>query len=73
MDGGIFLTIKDYMRLIGTDCYSTAAKEHKLINKENKAIKNRKKRKITILEYCNQEGLDFAYVWEFLRAKPKKN
>jgi len=32
----------------------------------------RKKTKyISIMEYCKREELDFNYVWDFLRGKPK--
>ena len=72
MDGGIFLTIYDYMKLIGTNSYSTAAKELLTVRTEYIQGKKRTKKRITIQEYCKQEGLDFEYVWEFLRGgKPK--
>lgn len=60
---GIFLTIKDLMRLLGTDCYFTAAKEHKAI----RDALNKKDKRLTIREYCRYEELDFKYVWGYLR------
>ncbi len=65
MEGGIFLTIKDYMKLTGKDCYNSAQREHLALRSQGK--KTRKK-KITIKEYCEEEELDFEYVWNFLRG-----
>ncbi|MDP1801197.1 MAG: hypothetical protein Q8L81_07595 [Bacteroidota bacterium] len=65
MEGGIFLTIKDLMKLIGSDSYKSAAREHLAIRDAMK----KKVKKITIKEYCEFEMLDFAYVWGYLRNK----
>lgn len=51
------------MRLLGTECYFTAAKEHKAIRD---ALRKNDKR-LTIREYCKYEELDFKYVWGYLR------
>ncbi|MGZ3931685.1 MAG: hypothetical protein ACXVNO_01475 [Bacteroidia bacterium] len=67
MEGGIFLTIKDLMRLIGSDSYTSVAKEHMAI----RDALEKKTKKITIKEYCEYEKIDFAYVWDFLRGKKK--
>lgn len=69
MEGGIFLTIKDLMKLIGSDSYTSVGKEHMAIRD---ALEKRSK-KITIKEYCEYEEIDFNYVWEFLRGKKEKN
>lgn len=63
MEGGIFLTIKDLQRLIGSDSYRSVARQHQTLRDTlNKSI-------ITIKEYCDYEKLDFEYVWTFLRGK----
>jgi len=69
MEGGIFLTIKDLMKLIGSDSYSSSAREHISIRDSL----GKDKKKVTIKEYCEYEGIDFNYVWDFLREKNKKN
>ena len=69
MEGGIFLSIKDLMRLIGSDSYSSTAKEHVAIRD---ALSKKKRAKLTIKEYCDYEELDFNYVWDFLRGKNNK-
>jgi hypothetical protein len=67
MEGGIFLTIKDLMRLLGTDSYAYAAREHLGL----RDALEKKTKKVTIKEYCEYEKIDFAYVWDFLRSKKK--
>ena len=67
MDGGIFLTIKDLMTLMGSNSYTSVAKEHM----EIRDALQKKTKRITIKEYCEYEKIDFAYVWEVLRGKKK--
>jgi hypothetical protein len=70
MEGGIFLTTKDMMRLLGCEHYNTA---NRLLLQLRDSIKKRKGAKyITIKEYCEYEELDFTYIWEFLRGKLSK-
>jgi|GEM_PF-1270995 len=69
MEGGIFLSIKDLMKLTGNDIYNNAQREHLGI----RDALNKKDKKLTVKEYCEYEQIDFAYVWEYLRGKTKKN
>lgn len=68
MDSGIYLTVKDLMRLTGSNSYFGTAKSHRGIRDSIAPDK----RKITIREYCHYEGVSFEEVWEFLRVKPAK-
>lgn len=63
MDRGIFLTIRDLQKLLGCESYRTANVEHMAIRDVLK------KNRISIQEYCKYEGLDFEYIWNFLRGK----
>ena len=63
MDGGIFLTIKDLMKLLGSNNYSSCANQHKIIRD---SIANGKK-KLTVKEYCDYEKIEFDVVWKFIR------
>lgn len=74
-NAGIFLTVKDLMRLLGSQSYDATRKEHayirlSLVKKGKKPIKNLRivKRKLTIGEYCSYMGLDFVEIWRFLRG-----
>lgn len=74
VSAGIFLTVKDLMRLLGSDSYDATRKEHAyvrlaLCKKNKKPVKNHRitKRKLTIAEYCNYMGLNFSEIWDFLR------
>lgn len=58
-----FLSVKDLMRLMGTQNYGSAAKRHKKIRE---AILPGK-RSLTIKEYCAFEGCDLAEIWAILR------
>jgi len=66
MEGGIFLTIKDLMNLLGCKQYNNAQREHLAIRDSL----GKKEKKLTVKEYCDYEQIDFNYVWEFLRGKP---
>ena len=66
MISGIFLSIKDLQRLLGSENYNTANKLHLSV----RDALGKKSKYITIKEYCEHEELDFDYVWEFLRGKP---
>ena len=63
MAGGIFLTVKDLMKITGSNNYNSCANLHRAIRD---TISKRKK-KLTVKEYCEHEKIDFAYVWDFLR------
>ena len=63
MDKGIFLTIKDLMRITGVENYYSSARAHLAIR--DAICKG--KRKLTIREYCKFEGLDYEEVINFLR------
>lgn len=65
MDGGIFLTTKDVMILLGCEHYNTA---YRLRQSVLDAI-GKKSKYLTIKEYCKYEELDFDYVWGVLRGK----
>ena len=64
MERGIFLTIKDLMKLTGSYSYYSTAATHLRIRD---AIASNK-RKLTIIEYCLYEKIDFDYVWKYLRG-----
>lgn len=68
MDSGIYLTVRDLMKLTGSYSYFGTAKSHRGIRDSIAPDK----RKLTIREYCTYEGVSFEEVWEFLRAKPAK-
>lgn len=63
MDKGIFLTIKDLMRITGVENYYSVARAHLAIR--DAICKG--KRKLTIREYCKYEGLDYDEMLKFLR------
>lgn len=65
MKGGIFITVKDLMKLTGSNNYNSCANLHRAIRD---GIAERKK-KLTIKEYCEHEKIDFDYVWKFLRSQ----
>ena len=64
MDTGIFLTIKDLMKLLGSNSYSSCASQHKVIRD---SIATGKK-KLTVKEYCDYEKTEFDVVWKFIRG-----
>lgn len=64
MESGIFLNIKDLMKLLGSNNYSSCANQHKVIRD---CIAQGKK-KLTVKEYCDYEKLDFNEVWKFLKG-----
>lgn len=64
MEGGIFLTVKDLMKITGSNNYNSCANLHRAIRD---SIAKGKKKKLTVKEYCDLEKIDFAYVWDFLR------
>ena len=63
MEGGIYLSIKDLMKLTGSNSYKSTAKSHKVIRDCIAA----NKRKITIKEYCDYEGLNYPEIFFYLR------
>jgi hypothetical protein len=63
---GIFLSIKDLQKLEGSS-YPSAHRHHQALRD---ALSKRKQ--VTIKEYCSFEGLDFDYIWEYLRGKNRK-
>lgn len=63
MEKGIFLTVKDLMRLTGGDNETSAQRTHRTI----RDALRKNKRKLTIQEYCDYEGLNFDEIWAFLR------
>jgi hypothetical protein len=68
MESGIYLTIKDLMKLTGSYSYAGTGNTHRAL--KDAIAPN--KRKITIREYCTYEGVSFEEIWEFLRSKPAK-
>lgn len=63
INSGIFLSVKDLMRLTGGRSYSSGAHQHKVIRD---SLSSKKKK--TIHEYCLYEQIDFKYVWKYLRG-----
>lgn len=61
---GIFLSVKDLMRLTGGNNYNSCANQHRAIRD---SLSTRKKRRLTIHEYCIYEQINFDYVWRYLR------
>ena len=62
--GGIFLTVKDLMKLTGNTNYSGCAGIHRTIRDSL----GTGKKKLTIKEYCDYEQIEFPYVWQVLRG-----
>jgi hypothetical protein len=69
MGQGIFLTVKDLMKLTGSNNYNSTANSHRTIRHSI----TQKKRKLTIKEYCDYEVVDFEYVWKYLREAKNKH
>ena len=64
MEQGIFLTVKDLMKLNGSNNYNSCGNYLRNI----RWVISAKKRKLTIKEYCDYEVIDFYYTWKFLRG-----
>ncbi len=62
-DKNHFLTVKDLMKLTGSDSYQATWKTHQTIRDSI----GENKRKLLIREYCEYEQIDFKYVWSVLR------
>lgn len=63
----LLLTIKDLMKIKGTDNYNTAHLEHKGIRD---ALGNgKRKRHLTIKEYCDYESLPYEEILAFLKGE----
>jgi len=62
--GGVFLTVKDLMLLTGCTCYSSTARTHKAIRD---SIAGGKK-KLTVMEYCQYQGVDYKEITRYLRG-----
>ncbi len=67
-EGGILLTVKDLMKITGSESYRGSAYLHKAV----RDCLGKKGRKLTVKEYCEYEDLDFTYVWSVLREKKEK-
>lgn len=63
IQGPLFLSIKDMMKLMGTENYHSAFKRHKSIRD---AIK-KGKRGLLIQEFCDYEGFQFEAIWKLIR------
>ena len=68
-DNGIFLSVKDLMTLTGSTNYCSCSNHHRSIRDGI----TKGKKKLTILEYCQHEHIDFDYVWKFLRETEPQN
>ena len=68
MEGGIFLTVKDLMKLTGSENYNSTGNYHRQI----RDTRFGSKKKITIKEYCEAEKIEFNYVWQVLRSVSNK-
>jgi hypothetical protein len=64
MEGGIFLTPKDLMKLHSNNNYASCANQHRII----RACIAEGKKKLTVKEYCEYEVIDFDYIWKILRG-----
>ncbi|MCB0396824.1 MAG: hypothetical protein KDD36_09235 [Flavobacteriales bacterium] len=64
LKGGIFLSVKELMILTGKTRYEYARKEHKAI----RDALGKSKRKLTVKEYCEYEGVPRQEVVEVLNA-----
>lgn len=63
--GKDFLSVKQLMVLMGTNCYNSAWKRHKAIRE---AIKSGKKA-LTLEEYCQFEGYEIVEITALLSVK----
>ena len=63
--GGIFLTVKDLMKITGSNSYNASSQLHRTI----RDVLGKSGGKLTIKEYCIYENIDFDYVWSFLREE----
>ncbi len=63
MTRGIFLTVKDLMKITGIQNYEAARQLHQAVRDSI----GPNKRKLTIKEYCKHEGLDYKEIIEFLK------
>ena len=61
---GIFIDVKDLMQLTGSNNYSSCANQHRAIRD---SLSTRKKRILTIHEYCIYEQINFDSVLRYLR------
>lgn len=68
MNGGIFISVKDVMVLLGCGSYKTANNYHLSVRD---ALGKKHSKRLTIKEFCKYEELDFDYIWEILRGKVK--
>lgn len=69
MEGGIFLTVKDLMKITGSNNYNSCGNLHRAIR--DSIAKGKKK--LTVKEYCDHEQIDFDYVWNFIRNNTKSH
>ena len=60
MEGGIFLSVKDLMKLIGSNNYSSTATLHRTIRDCVGTNKGMGKKKLTVQEYCDYERIDYV-------------
>lgn len=63
VEGGIYITVKDLMKITGSNNYNSCGNLHRAIR--DSIAKDKKK--LTVKEYCDFEKVDFDYVWNFLR------
>ncbi len=69
MEQGIFLTVKDLMKLTGSNNYNSTGNYIRTI----RCSIAPNKKKLTIKEYCDYEIIDFEYVWKYLREPINKH
>jgi len=62
LKGGIYITVKELMLITGKTNYKSAHREHIAIRDAIAA----KKRKLTIKEYCQYEGVEEKEITEVL-------
>ena len=68
VEGGIYITVKDLMKITGSNNYNSCGNLHRAIRDSL----NVGKKKLTVKEYCEYEKVDFDYVWDFLRNENLK-
>lgn len=63
-DNGAFLSVKEMQKITGSKSYEATRQHHVTIRDSIAA----KKRKLTLKEYCDFEGLDYIEILDFLTS-----
>lgn len=65
VSGGIFLSVKDLMRITGSESYESCRQTHQALRDSSGS----EKRKLTVKEYCDLEQIDFDETVKFLNRE----